>query len=142
MTVAAVVEQDDRFLVVEEMAEGHRVFNQPAGHLEPDESLLQAVIREVLEETRGHFRPQNLVGLYRWCNPATLETHMRVTFCGTLNGSDPERPLDDPIIEPHWLSYDDLRALDGELRSPLVLSCIDDYLRGCRYPLELLRDLG
>ncbi len=142
MTVAAIVEDDARFLVVEEMADGHRVFNQPAGHLEPDESLANAVVREVLEETRAHFQPRSLVGVYRWLNPATGETHMRVTFSGTLNGSDPARPLDEPIIEPHWLRYDELRALDGELRSPLVLTCIDDYLRGCHYPLELLRDLG
>lgn len=142
MTVAAVVERDGRFLVVEEIAEGNRVFNQPAGHLEPNESLVDAVIREVLEETRSHFLPDHIVGVYRWANPATQETHMRVAFSGGLNGSEPERVLDDPIIQPHWLTYDELQARNGALRSPLVLGCIDDYLRGCHYPLELLRDLA
>lgn len=142
MTVAAVVEHDGRFLVVEEIADRSRVYNQPAGHLEPDESLIEAVIREVLEETRSHFQPQSLVGIYRWLNPASGETHMRVAFTGSLDGSDPDQALDDPIIEPHWLSHEELRARNGALRSPLVLTCIDDYLRGCRYPLELLRDLG
>lgn len=141
MTVAAVVEHDGRFLVVEEFAEGERVYNQPAGHLEPNEGLVEAVVREVLEETRSHFVPEAIVGFYRWVHPRTTETHMRVAFSGILDGSDPGRDLDDPIIEPHWLTYTELQACGDRLRSPLVLGCVDDYLQGYRYPLALLRDM-
>lgn len=141
MTVAAIVERDGRFLVVEEIADGSRVFNQPAGHLEPDERLVDAVAREVLEEARAHFVPEAVVGVYRWVNPGNGETHVRVAFAGHIGATEPERTLDDPIIAAHWLSYDDLAAQRERLRSPLVLGCIDDYLRGCRYPLALLRDL-
>ena len=142
MTVAAVVEDDRRFLVVEEMAEGARVFNQPAGHLEPGESLVDAVVREVLEEACCHFVPEHVIGVYRWVNPNNEETHVRVAFGGRIDGSEPGRALDEPIIAPHWLSYDDLVARGDSLRSPLVLGCIDDHLRGCAVPLDLLRDLA
>lgn len=141
MTVAAVIERGGRFLMVEEHADGRRVYNQPAGHLEPDERLVDAVVREVLEEARTHFVPEAVVGLYRWVNPVTGETHVRVAFTGSADGTEPGRPLDDPIIDACWYSYDELRAMEPTLRSPLVLGCIDDYLRGCRYPLDLLRDL-
>lgn len=141
MTVAAVIEDDGRYLVVEEMAEGARVFNQPAGHLEPGERLVDAVVREVLEEAGAHFVPEHVIGLYRWVNPRSGETHVRVAFSGHLNGSEPGRPLDTPIIAPHWLAYDDLLERRSDLRSPLVLGCIDDHRRGRQYPLELLRDL-
>ncbi|MFW5969084.1 MAG: NUDIX hydrolase [Halofilum sp. (in: g-proteobacteria)] len=140
MTVAAVIEADGRYLMVEEMAEGSRVFNQPAGHLEPGERLVDAVVREVLEETGVHFVPQHLIGLYRWVNPRNGETHLRVAFTGQVNGRDPARTLDHPIIAPHWLSYDELVDRRERLRSPLVMGCIDDHLRGRSYPLELLRD--
>ena len=140
MTVAAVIESGGRYLVVEEMAEGRRVFNQPAGHLEPGERLVDAVVREVLEEAGVHFVPERLIGLYRWVNPRNHETHLRVAFSGHLNGSEPERTLDDPIITPHWLSYDELVDRRESHRSPLVMGCIDDHLQGCSYPLELLRD--
>jgi len=142
MTVAAVVEQDGRYLMVEEMAEGERVFNQPAGHLEHEERLLDAVVREVLEEAGVHFVPDGIVGIYRWLNPGTGETHVRVAFSGTLNGTEPERILDEPIIAAHWLSYEELTAPGHPpLRSPLVLGCIDDHRRDRRFPLDLLRDL-
>lgn len=142
MTVAAVVERDGRFLMVEEIADGDRVFNQPAGHLEPDERLVDAVAREVLEEARAHFVPEAVVGIYRWVNPETGETHVRVAFAGRIGATEPERTLDEPIIAAHWLSYDDLAARRERLRSPLVLGCIDDYLHGYRYPLAILRDLS
>jgi ADP-ribose pyrophosphatase YjhB (NUDIX family) len=142
MTVAAVIETDDRYLVVEEMAEGHRVFNQPAGHLEPGERLVEAVVREVLEEAGAHFVPEHVIGLYRWVNPRNQETHLRVAFGGQLDGSEPGRTLDEPIIAPHWLTYDELVARRANLRSPLVMGCIDDHRRGHRYPLELLRDFA
>jgi len=143
MTVAAVVEHDGRYLLVEEIARGERVFNQPAGHLEHGERLVDAVVREVLEEAGAHFVPEAVVGVYRWLNPGTDETHVRVAFCGRLNGSEPQRELDEPIIAAHWLSYDALTGADHPpLRSPMVLNCIDDYRAGRRFPLDLLRDLG
>jgi len=140
MTVAAVAERDGRFLVVEEIAEGARVINQPAGHLEPHERLVDAVVREVLEEARMHFVPEAIVGVYRWVNPGTGETHVRVSFAGRIEGAAPERTPEDDILDAHWLTYDELEDRRSELRSPLVLGSIDDYLRGCRYPLDILRD--
>ena len=140
MTVAAVIERDGHFLMVEEHAEGRRVVNQPAGHLEPNERLVDAVVREVLEESRSHFVPEAVIGIYRWVSPATGETHVRVAFAGRVRGTEPERPLDEPIIAARWCTYEELQALTPDLRSPLVLGCIDDYLRGYRYPLEILRE--
>ena len=142
MTVAAVIEHDQRYLVVEEMADGRRVFNQPAGHLEPGERLADAVVREVLEETGVHFEPEHLIGIYRWVNPRNDETHVRIAFTGSVTAIDPGRPLDTPIIAAHWLSYDDLRERSDRLRSPLVLGCLEDHRRGRQYPIEMLRDFG
>jgi len=142
VTVAAVIERAERFLLVEEVAEGVRVYNQPAGHLEPDESLTDAVIREVLEEAAVHFRPRAVVGLYRWLNPDSGETHVRVAFSGEMDDFDPARTLDDGIIAPHWLAYEDIADLGRALRSPMVLGCIDDYRRGQRFDLSLLRELA
>lgn len=141
MTVAAVVERDGRFLIVEEVADGTRVFNQPAGHLESGERLVDAVIREVREETGTRFLPEAIVGVYRWINPANDETHVRIAFSGAIEDDGDERELDEPIIACHWLDLDQLRAEPDCLRSPLVLACIDDYLEGTRHPLTLLREL-
>ena len=142
MTVAAVVEHAGRFLMVEEITDGERVFNQPAGHLEPGERLVDAVIREVREETGTRFLPEAIVGIYRWINPATAETHVRVAFSGEIEEDEREPELDDPIIARHWLEHDQLLADREHLRSPLVLACIDDYLVGSRYPLTLLREMA
>lgn len=141
MTVAAVVENDGRFLVVEEHADGARVFNQPAGHLEPGERLVDAVIREVREEAGTGFTPEAVVGVYRWVNPANDETHVRVAFCGSVDALEPQSRLDEVIVTPHWLTRGELRDLGAALRSPMVLGCIDDYVAGQRFALELLRDL-
>lgn len=142
MTVAAVIEHDRRYLMVEEVAEGERVLNQPAGHLEPGERLADAVVREALEEARVHFRPEHLIGIYRWVNPRNDETHVRVAFTGSVQGSDPGRELDSPIIAAHWLSYEEVQSRRERLRSPLVLGCLDDHRLGRRYPIDMLRDLG
>ena len=142
MTVAAVIEDRGRFLMVEEFADGRRVYNQPAGHLEPGERLVDAMVREVLEEARTHFLPESVIGIYRWVNPASGHTHVRIAFTGSIHGTEPQRPLDAPIIDATWWTAEDLRAIGPDLRSPLVLGCIEDYLRGCRYPIELLRDFG
>lgn len=142
MTVAAVIEQAGRFLVVEEMADGARVFNQPAGHLEPGERLVDAVIREVREETGTRFLPEAIVGVYRWINPATNETHVRIAFSGEIEEDAHDPDLDDPIIACHWLDHEQLLADPDRLRSPLVMACIDDYLVGSRHPLSLLREMA
>lgn len=142
MTVAAVIEHAHRYLLVEEIAEGERVLNQPAGHLEPGEGLADAVVREVLEESGFHFVPEHLIGIYRWVNPRNQETHVRVAFSGSIAGSEPERELDSPIIAAHWLGYPDLLGRRERLRSPLVLGCIDDHRRGRQYPIEMLREFA
>ncbi len=138
-TVAAVIHRDGKYLVVEETIAGERVFNQPAGHLEDGESLQQAVIREVREETAWRFEPQYVLGIYRWRHPVKGNTHLRTTFVGTVSDHRPEQPLDEGISGAHWLSREALAG--ASLRSNLVLSCIDDYLAGARAPLELLRDV-
>lgn len=141
VTVAAVAELDGRFLFVEERASGRIVVNQPAGHLESGESFIEAVIRETLEETAWHFEPQAVLGLYVW-RPAHLQrTYLRVAFAGALRDHEPARPLDHGILRTRWLDRDQLLASQPKHRSPLVLRCVDDYLAGTRYPLELLKHL-
>lgn len=141
VTVAAICERDGKFLVVEERSKssGELVINQPAGHLEEHETILEAVVRETLEETCCHFKPRSLVGLYRLPTPAG-KTYIRYTFSGDVSDPDPSLPRDSDILDTHWLSLVELRAR-ADLRSALVLGCIDDYLAGQRYPLELLREL-
>lgn len=141
VTVAAVAERDGRFLLVEEHRGGRDVLNQPAGHLEPGESLLQAVVRETLEETAWEFVPHGLVGLYRWVHPDNGETFLRATFHGELTRWHSQRELDPDISRTLWLDAGELAAAASRLRSPLVLTAVQDYLAGCRYPLALLREL-
>ncbi len=136
ITVAAVTESEGRFLVVEERIDQRTVFNQPAGHVEHGESLLQAVVREVREETAWRFNPTTLVGIYRWANPRTGQATMRFAFSGTVDDHDPSQPLDPDILRTHWLSQAELVARSTRLRSPLVLRCIEDYRQGLRQPLE------
>ena len=139
VTVAAVVERDGRFLLVEEETEDGLRFNQPAGHLDRGESLVAAVAREALEETAHHFRPESLVGIYQWPRTAGDITYLRFAFAGTVTGFEPARPLDTPIVRAVWLSLDELRASRERHRSPLILQCCEDYVAGRRYPLELIR---
>jgi len=138
VTVAAVIERDGRFLLVEEAADGRRVLNQPAGHLDPGESLVAACAREVLEETAHRFVPQALVGVYRWYHATKDVTFLRFAFRGELNGVDAGRALDGEIIALHWLSRDELAARAAMHRSPLVMRCVEDYAAGRHFPLELL----
>lgn len=138
LTVAAVVQRDDRFLVVEEHIRDKVLFNQPAGHVEDRESVIDAVVRETLEETAWHFVPQHLLGLYLWRNEANGQTTLRVAICGEVTTHDPHRRLDCGIIEAHWLRREELVAHRARLRSPLVLRCIDDYLAGIRHELSAL----
>ena len=141
VTVAAVIERDGHFLLIEEeTSEGVRL-NQPAGHLDPYESLEQAVVREVLEETAHDFTPVALVGMYmsRYCSKrrGTDVTYLRFTFCGTA-GKEYDQPLDHGIIRTLWMTRDEIAACEERHRSPIVLRCVDDYLAGLRAPLDLL----
>lgn len=140
VTVAAIVERDGRFLVVEEKVRGDRVLNNPAGHLEPGESFLEAVCRETLEETGWEFEPTAVTGIYLWKNGQD-ETMLRIAFHGHCAKHHSDRALDKDILAALWLSRVELTQPDRQLRSPLVLQCIDDYLAGKRYPLELLMHL-
>jgi 8-oxo-dGTP pyrophosphatase MutT (NUDIX family) len=142
VTVAAVVEKDGRFLLVQERIDGQSVLNQPAGHLEDNESLLDAVVRETLEETAWQFAPEYITGIYRWREPVSRSTYLRVCFTGALLGHDPTATLDHGIEQALWLPREALDGPPHPLRSPLVLRCIDDYLAAARYPLHLLGDIG
>lgn len=136
VTVAAIVQREGRFLVVEERISGRNVFNQPAGHVEDRETLREAVIRETLEETAWRFEPQSLVGIYLWRNARNGKSTLRFAFCGDVHSHEPERPLDRGILTTHWLTRADLEARANRLRSPLVLRGIDDYLAGQRLPFD------
>ena len=138
VTVAAVIERDEKFLLVEEETSQGVRFNQPAGHLEADESLLTAVAREVLEESAYHFVPQHLLGIYRWHSPESDITYLRFAFTGAITGHDTSRQLDTGILQAVWLTPDEIRANQSLHRSPLILRCAEDYLAGKRYPLDLL----
>jgi 8-oxo-dGTP pyrophosphatase MutT (NUDIX family) len=141
VTVAAVIEQYGRFLLVRERESGRTVFNQPAGHLEDGESLVSAVIRETLEETGWYFQPDAIIGMYRWRHPVKGITYLRVTFAGTGLRHDANLPLDEAIESTLWLSAGEIRRQSEMLRSPLVLKSIEDYLAGARYPLSVLADI-
>ena len=141
VTVAAVAEHDGKYLVVEEDIHGKRVFNNPAGHLDPGESLIDAVRRETLEETGWDFEPDVVSGIYLWKNPELEATFLRVAFFGRCLKHHPERRLDHGIVAAHWLTRAELGGERFPLRTPMVLECIDDVLAGKRFPLEMLRYL-
>ena len=141
VTVAAVIERDGRFLLVEEQTDAGLRINQPAGHLEPGESLADGAARETLEETAYRFVPRALLGVYRWRHPSGA-TYVRFAFTGEASGPQPGLALDREIVRTLWLTPDELRAERARHRSPLVQRCIDDYLAGRRYPLELIGDAG
>jgi len=140
VTVAAVVERDGRFLLVEERTERGLLFNQPAGHLEADESLVAAVARETIEETAWEFTPEHLIGVYRWRPSGGEATYVRFAFSGRLGTHHAERALDTGIVRAVWLSPDEIRAGRDCHRSPLVVRCMEDFLAGIRAPLDLLVD--
>jgi 8-oxo-dGTP pyrophosphatase MutT (NUDIX family) len=141
ITVAAIVERDDRFLVVEERIAGRDVFNQPAGHLERGETLLQAVVRETLEETAWTLAPLALLGAYLWQPPRASRPTLRFAFVGEVLDHDPSRALDHPVLAAHWMSRAELEAQAVRLRSPLVLRCIDDFRAGRCAPLATVAGL-
>ena len=142
VTVAAIIERDGRYLLVEEHTpEGLRL-NNPAGHLDPGEGPEQGVAREALEETAFTFTPTALVGVYlsRFQRASTGEdiTYLRFAYSGDLGAFDPGRPLDTGIVRTVWMSPEEVRASADRHRSPLVLRCIQDYLSGRRFPLDFV----
>ena len=143
VTVAAIIERNGRYLLVEERtADGVRL-NNPAGHLDPGESPLQGVVREALEETARQFVPEALLGVYlsRFLRERTGEdvTYLRIAFCGTVGAAEAGRALDQPIIRTLWLTPEEVRASVARHRSPLLLRCIEDHLAGRRFALDVLQ---
>lgn len=138
LTVAAVVERDDRFLIVEERASGALVFTQPGGHIEASESPEEACIREVLEETRCNVVADGLLGVYLWIHPQTRQQFLRIVFVANFIDEDPTRKLDDGIQAVHWMTRDDVQWRQRDLRTPVVLRCLDDFMAGKREPEEIL----
>ncbi len=142
VTVAAIVERGGRFLFVEELAiGGELVINQPAGHVEGGETLLEAVVRETFEETGWRIRPEWLVGLYLWNRPDNAANYLRIAIAGRPERHDPASPLDEGIQRAFWLAPEELAARKASHRSPLVMRCLEDYLAGERHPLSVLKSL-
>jgi 8-oxo-dGTP pyrophosphatase MutT (NUDIX family) len=142
VTVAALIERDGRFLLVEEETDDGLRFNQPAGHLDHGESLMHACAREALEETAWQFTPTSMVGVYQWPRPSGDLTYLRFAFAGDLGEFDSARQLDTGIVRAVWMSLAELKACTERHRSPLVMQCVADYLAGQRYPLSLIRHYG
>jgi len=141
LTVATIIERDGRFLLVEEYVDGEElVYNQPAGHLDEHETLAAAAIRETLEETAWEVEVNAIVGVYYWTHPQG-HTFVRTCFAGHALHHHPDQPLDQGIQRALWLTRDEIAALGSKLRSPMVLRCVDDYLAGKRYPLDLFNYL-
>jgi len=139
VSVAAIIEKDRRFLLVEEKKENQLLLNQPAGHWENNETLVEAVIRETLEETAWHFKPQYLLGIYQWQHPIKADlTYLRFAFGGDLIEHDPSRTLDTGIERTLWFTAQEIRDSVNRHRSPQLLKCVEDYLDNIRYPLSCL----
>ena len=139
ITVATIVEDSGRLLIVEETRQGRTVLNQPAGHLDPDETLIDAAIRETLEETGWDVEPSGVVGIYLYTAPSNGVTYQRVCFSAKPLKHHPDYPLDDGIVGAKWLTRDELLAQRANWRSELIIRCIDDYLAGFHFDLELIR---
>lgn len=138
-TVAAVIERDEKFLLVEEDTDDGVRLNQPAGHLDEGESLIAACTRETLEETAWHFVPENLLGIYQWRRPQSDVTYLRFAFSGVLGAHEADRKLDHGIRRALWLSINEIIISQAIHRSPLVMQCVNDYLAKRRFPLDLIR---
>ena len=148
LTVAAIIEQNGKFLLVEEHDKDtvfytentQTVFNQPAGHVEFNENIIDAVIRETLEETAWQFTPQYATGIYHWQH-SNKDIYIRHCFAGTVDSYNEKLELDDGIVCADWFSLDEIKNQPERLRSPLVLKCIEDYLAGNRFPLSMYQQL-
>lgn len=139
VTVAAIIERDQCFLLVEEETPRGLQFNQPAGHFEKNEDLIAAVKREVYEETAWQFEPEHIISIQLWRRNPDYPTFLRVCFTGACHSHNPGQPLDAGIVATHWLTRDEIAQQRERLRSPLVLIGIDEYLSGQRHPLSLLK---
>lgn len=142
VTVAAIVEKSGMFLMVEEMIQGKKVITQPAGHLDEGESVINAVQREVMEETGLEFAATALVGIYKGITPASGDTWLRFTFTGEILSDAEPSPQDRDILRAFWMSEADIRSDESRIRSPQVLAGLDDYNAGQRFSLDLIRELG
>jgi len=141
VTVAAVIEREDRFLFVEEETSNGLAFNQPAGHLEQGEDLITAVKREVTEETAWQFEPESLVAIQLWRRSPEHPSFLRICFAGHCHSHNPELLLDEGIVATHWLTRDQIAEQQERLRSILVLKSVDYYLNGERYPLSMIKSI-
>jgi 8-oxo-dGTP pyrophosphatase MutT (NUDIX family) len=141
VTVACVVADGDRFLMVEEEVSGRTAYNQPAGHLDDKESLITAAVRETLEETGWTVELQHLIGVHQWRSTEHGDGVVRFSFAARALSHDPDRPLDEGIRRALWLTREEIAALGDRLRSPLVLMSIDAWLAGQHYPLGMLHSL-
>lgn len=140
VTVASVIEHEGRFLMVEELQHGQLTINQPAGHMEHGESLLEAVRRETLEETGWNFEPTALLGIFHMQRADPGRVYLRFTFTGQLLGQEPGYQLDPDILAVHWLTAEEIRNQQPRAwRSALVGQSLDAYTAGLRYPLDSLR---
>ena len=147
VTVATVVVRDGQLLMVEERANGALVLNQPAGHLEPDESLLDAALRETREETGWEVRLTAFVGAYQWKAPLHADGsggrhYLRFAFAAEPVRELPDARLDEGIVRALWLAPEALRGMASRHRSPLVWHAVADYIGGSRHPLDLVRHLA
>ena len=140
-TVAAIVEQNGKFLLVEETTDRGNRYNQPAGHLEDGETLIEAVIRETMEESAYEFTPEHLLGIYHWKQTHNNTTYLRFAFIGKVGVHYPVQELDDGILQAVWMDVDEMRDKANLMRSPQVLACVEDYLAGKRYPLSIITNL-
>jgi len=141
LTVSAVVEDDGKFLIIEERSSGVVVVNQPGGHIEAGETPEQAAEREALEEAACEIRVTGLLGVYLWIHPQTRQNHLRIVYLADLVAQDLKRALDDGVHAVHWFTVSDLRQRSRDLRSPMVLRSIEDYLAGNRQPDSLLSNM-
>ena len=141
VTVAAIIRQQNRYLLVEEYAKNSLVYNQPAGHLEKNESLVNAVKREVMEETAREFYPEFLTGIYLFSDQQIDTCYLRFCFYGECSNVNTKQKLDKEILQTVWMSYEEIKASQDRLRTPLVEKCISDYLSGQQFHLNVLHDL-
>ncbi|HLT64656.1 MAG TPA: NUDIX hydrolase [Pseudohongiella sp.] len=144
-TVAVIVEKPDveagaqpQFLMVEELIDGKQVFNQPAGHLDPGETLFEAAVREALEETAWHVELTGFLGLYQYISPENDECYIRSCFIARPLSFDSNRTLDKDITAAHWMTMDEIRARKDQMRSSVVIKVLEDYCAGTRYPLSVI----
>ena len=140
LTVATLVTKDEHFLMITETDSDKIVFNQPAGHVEPGEDILNAAIRETLEETGWQVSLTGFVGIYTYKSESNGITYYRICFAATPEYKDSLQTIDSDIAEVHWMTEQQIRTCENVHRSPLVLKCLEDFLEGPIYPLEIFRN--